>query len=494
MSGMLQKARDYEKKTGASILKTERPVFHLTPQCGWMNDPNGFSYYSGKYHLFYQYNPYDVHWDAMHWGHAVSTDLLHWEYLPAALAPDSAYDDAGCFSGSAVELDDGRQLLMYTGVNRRVMPDGQKKDIQVQCVAVGNGLDYEKYAGNPVIDDSMLPPAASIFDFRDPKLWRKSDGTFCCAVASRPADGSGQILLYTSADGFSWKFWKVLDANCNRFGKMWECPDFFELDGMHVLMVSPQNMTCEGEFNSGNGTLCILGDFDEKAGEFTEHKFQTVDSGIDFYAMQTVTTPDGRRIMIGWLQNWDLCNYRPSNPKWYGQMSLPRELYIKNGRLCQKPVRELESLHGKKKEFCSVKIEDSILPLDSAWGKCLDLSISVKSCSSGAACFSVRLFEGNGRCVRVYYDFSNRKAGVDRTMAGSRNALLHERSCNCDAGENGEVKMRIVADRNSVEAFFGDGEKVMSLCVYDEGLADGVSFEALGCIEMNAACYKILEG
>ena len=109
-SELLNKAREYEAAHGQQITAEERPAFHLTPYVGWMNDPNGFSWYQGQYHLFYQYNPYQTQWDSMHWGHAVSKDLLHWEYLPAALAPDQDYDHVGCFSGSAAELPDGRQL------------------------------------------------------------------------------------------------------------------------------------------------------------------------------------------------------------------------------------------------------------------------------------------------------------------------------------------------------------------------------------------------
>ena len=136
-------ARAYEKEAGGKIPPSSRPAFHLTPWTGWMNDPNGFSYYHGQYHLFYQYHPYDTKWGAMHWGHAVSHDLLHWTYLPAALAPDQPYDSFGCFSGSAMEISDGRQLLLYTGVRKEGGDKG--KDYQTQCVAVGDGLNYKKF-------------------------------------------------------------------------------------------------------------------------------------------------------------------------------------------------------------------------------------------------------------------------------------------------------------------------------------------------------------
>ena len=172
MSEMLEKARKYEFIQGQQIKEEERPAFHITPYVGWMNDPNGFSYYKGEYHLFYQYNPYSTHWDSMHWGHVVSKDLLHWNYVPTALAPDEDYDKFGCFSGSAIELEDGRQLLMYTSVNQEKLEDGTVRDIQTQAVAVGDGKDYEKYDKNPVLTAKDLPKGASKVDFRDPKIWK----------------------------------------------------------------------------------------------------------------------------------------------------------------------------------------------------------------------------------------------------------------------------------------------------------------------------------
>ena len=174
----------------------------------------------------------------------------------------------GCFSGSAVELSDGRHLLMYTGVSEERRGLFQQV-LQTQCIAVGDGVEYEKYDNNPVLDGKDLPEGSSLADFRDPRIWQKKDGTYCCVVGNRPADGSGQILLYTSQDGFHWVYKSVLVSNLNRYGKMWECPDFFEVDGRWVLLTSPQDMLAEGlEYHNGNGTLCLIGDFDEEAGAF----------------------------------------------------------------------------------------------------------------------------------------------------------------------------------------------------------------------------------
>ena len=297
-------ARAYEQAAGGKIPRESRPAFHLTPLTGWMNDPNGFCYYHGQYHLFYQYNPYDTEWDAMHWGHAVSHDLLHWTYLPAALAPDASYDSYGCFSGSAAELPDGRHLLMYTGVRQE---GGDKaKEYQTQCIAVGDGTDYKKYEKNPVLGSGALPEGLSPYDFRDPKIWRTEDGGYRCVVGARRQDKRGVLLQYESRDGFEWRYIGVLAENDGRFGLMWECPDFFPLDGKQVLFVSPQDMLPEGfEYHNGNGTVCLTGRMD--GDRFVEEHNQAIDYGIDFYAPQTILTPDGRRVMIGWMQNWDAC-------------------------------------------------------------------------------------------------------------------------------------------------------------------------------------------
>ena len=178
MSKILEDARKYEEEMGSRIPADARPHFHLSSRVGWMNDPNGFSWYKGQYHLFYQYNPYDTVWGPMHWGHAVSDDLLHWQYLPAALAPDEEYDKDGCFSGSAMTMPDGRQMLIYTGVVRELDEQGVRRGLQRQCVAVGDGLNYEKIDANPILTVENLPEGANKYEFRDPKIWQETDGTY----------------------------------------------------------------------------------------------------------------------------------------------------------------------------------------------------------------------------------------------------------------------------------------------------------------------------
>lgn len=457
-------------------------------------NPNGFSYYKGEYHLFYQYNPYSTHWDSMHWGHVVSKDLLHWNYVPTALAPDEDYDKFGCFSGSAIELEDGRQLLMYTSVNQEKLEDGTVRDIQTQAVAVGDGKDYEKYDKNPVLTAKDLPKGASKVDFRDPKIWKGNDGNFYCVIGSRPADGSGQILLYRSKNGFEWEFVSILAKNQNRYGKMWECPDFFELDGKYVLLTSPQDMLPEGlEFHNGNGTLCIIGELDPETHTLKEQFCQGVDYGIDYYAMQTLLAPDGRRIMIAWMQNWDTLAYRCNDSGWFAQMSLPRELSVKNGRLYQVPIRELNAMRANKVEYNNVVIKDTRLTLDQIEGRIVDLELVIRPADKDNLykkfefCFAENEKYHSTLCFRP--DESVLK--IDRKFSGSERALVHQSSCLVN-GDSNELKLRVILDKFSVEVFINDGEQVMSAVILTKQEAKGISFFADGAAKLDIVKYDLL--
>ncbi len=491
-SQTLREARKYEEVLGKIIKKEERPQFHLTPRSGWMNDPNGFSYYREKYHMFYQYYPYESKWGPMHWGHAVSSDLLHWEYLPAALAPDEIYDMDGCYSGSAIDLPDGRQLLIYTGVSREHQGHGIHREVQTQCIAVGDGIDYEKYEKNPVLDVKDLPEGSSKADFRDPKIWKKEDGTYCCIVGNRPADGSGQILLYTSADGFRWEYKSILASNYNRFGKMWECPDFFELDGKWVLITSPQDMLPEGfEYHNGNGTLCLIGEFDEEAGTFREMHNQSIDYGIDFYAPQTVLTPDGRRVMIGWMQNWDSCGIRLPEERWFGQMSLPRELSVKDGRLYQAPIRELNAMRHDKVEYAGVTVSGTVW-LEGIKGRRIDMELTIRPGDPENLYqkFAVRFAQNERYYTSISFRPRESILKVDRKFSGSRRASIHQRRSLVKM-LNGELKLRIILDRFSVEVFVNGGEQVLSAAMYTEQEAEGVSFFADGAVNVDIVKYDL---
>ncbi len=487
----LQKARDFEAQYGPHIPDTERPAFHVTPTIGWMNDPNGFSVYQGEYHLFYQYHPYSNEWGPMHWGHLKSKDLIRWERLPVAIAPDESYDASGCFSGSAVELPDGRQLLMYTGVQSSRNAEGFIQSIQTQCIAIGNGVEYEKYAGNPVLTDKDLPDGGSAVDFRDPKLFRDEDGCYYAVIGNRTQDGSGSVLLCRSADGLHWSLACTLERCCNQFGKMWECPDFFPLDGHHVLITSPQEMMPVGlEFHAGDGTLCLIGSYDSQQQRFTRQFVQAIDYGLDFYAPQTLLTPDGRRVMIAWMQNWSTVGAKPYHCRWFGQMTLPRELTIREGRLLQNPVRELENYRCRRVVHHSIPVSGEV-NLPGVQGRMLDMTVTVHPIGNESyRWFRIRVAKDGEHETIIRYRPDQGTVKIDRTRSGLARDIVHTRSFMVRS-QGGEIKLRIILDRFSLELFVNDGEQAASAVIYTRQEASAISFEAGGMVLMDVEKYDL---
>ena len=470
ISVQLTEARAYERLHGAAVSPEQRPLFHLSPTVGWLNDPNGFSFYQGEYHLFYQYHPYDTNWGPMHWGHCKSKDMLHWERLPAALAPDQPYDQNGCFSGSAAETPEGQHILMYTGVRK----DGNR-EFQTQCIAVGDGINYEKLPANPVITKELVPPGGSFQDFRDPKIWW--DGSQWLAVAgNRTEDGSGAVLLYASRDLKDWNFKGTIDRSRNQWGKMWECPDLFPLDGQMVLLVSPQKLeTSDLNFHKGYESLCLLGSWEPEKNRFIRRSVLPIDQGLDFYAPQTLLAPDGRRIMVAWMQDWDSAKCVPEGQNWFGQMTLPRELHIRNGRLIQQPVRELERWRGERTAYENVEVSGD-MSLPGIFGRTLDLTLRLQA-QDGP--FTLKFAQDNSHFTAFTFQPDCSLLTLDRSHSGLPKSHALSRTIPVRSRE-GLLELRLILDRFSVEAFVNGGEQTLSATLYTPQEAAGISFQAQG--------------
>lgn len=491
ISAKLQQARDYEKNAMSRISEQERPAFHITGNAGWINDPNGFSVYNGEYHLFFQYYPYKNVWGPMHWGHAKTRDFIRWEHLPAAMAPETEYDKNGCFSGSAVETPDGKHLLMYTGVLQVPVENGEMEDRQMQCIALGDGLNYEKVQENPVLTGDNVPEGGSIRDFRDPKVWYDAEEkAYYSVVGNRPADGSGAILLFRSENGIKWEYVTTVDACRNEYGKMWECPDFFPVDGEWVLAVSPQDMKQSGyEFHAGHGTMFLMGDYDKKAHTFTRKRVQAIDYGLDFYAPQSLQTPDGRRVMIAWMQNWATCNSQPQNFRWFGQMTLPRELKIVDGRMYQNPVRELENYRANPVIHKNVPVSAQT-ELEGVNGRIIDMTVTVRPGEDGYRKFKLCFAKGGDCHSSVSFQPATGEVCMDRTFASGITAdIVNNRTFLVDARE--EVKIRVVLDRFSVELFFNDGAQAATMTFYTPQEFNGITFEAEGNAIVDVEKYDL---
>ncbi|WP_347561880.1 glycoside hydrolase family 32 protein [Clostridium sp. E02] len=481
----LEKAREYEQIMGREIPQEQRPSFHVSAPVGWINDPNGFSVYKGEYHLFYQYNPFEVRNGLMHWGHSKSKDLIKWEQLQTALAPDREYDAQGCFSGSALEYEE-KHVLMYTGVQEKKREDGSSVIFQTQCIAVGDGKDYEKLEKNPVITHEQLPKGSSLTDFRDPKIW-KEQNSFYAAVGSRSADDSGQIVLFRTENLTDWNYITVLDSCKNEYGKMWECPDFFALDGKQVLLISPQDMIAkELEFHNGNGTVYFIGNYETDRQSFKRESVGTIEYGLDFYAPQTLETEDGRRIMIGWMQSWEN-HLVPGDFLWSGMMTIPRELNIRGGKLIQNPVRELAQYYKQTVTFHDLNIHGD-MTLEKVAGRCIDLTVEVTG--GDFKVFTIAFAKNKEFQTIIEYKAEENKVSINREYSGTRKDMIHKRSMYV-ADRKHKIKVRLLLDKFSAELFVNDGEQAMSALIYTPLDAKDISFYTEGDAYINIVKHDI---
>jgi beta-fructofuranosidase len=312
-----------------------------------MNDPNGPIWWKGKYHLFYQLNPHAAVWGDMHWGHAVSTDMIHWRHQPIALAPTSGgADGEGCFSGSAVDYN-GVPTFIYTGVqnappDQATIRDGSDKlrETQMLATAEDDDLLHWKKLETPVI--ATPPPGMQVTGFRDPCPWKEADGWYL-GVGSGERGKGGSVLLYRSPDLHHWEYLHLLASGvpngkqatnpCDS-GEMWECPDFFPLGKSHYLHYSTENKV-----------IWTTGEYDLHAHTYSARREGVLDHGA-YYAPKSFQAPDGRRILWGWI--------RETRPEaefaaagWSGCMSLPRVLTIgAQGQLEMQPAAEVAKLRG----------------------------------------------------------------------------------------------------------------------------------------------------
>ncbi|HED6270830.1 TPA: glycoside hydrolase family 32 protein [Enterobacter sichuanensis] len=440
------------------------PRYHLAARAGWMNDPNGLVWFDGWYHAFYQHHPYSTQWGPMHWGHARSKDLVHWEHLPVALAPEGPEDKDGCFSGSAV-VDGDTLALIYTGHKFHGDPDDEANLYQVQCLATSR--DGIHFARQGMIVDT--PPG--LHHFRDPKVWREGESWYMVVGA---CDGeTGQVRVYRSADLREWQDMGVLAVAEKEMGYMWECPDFFTLSGKRVLMFSPQGLAAEGFenrnlFQSGY----LVGEWQPGQHFVREGEFVEMDRGHDFYAPQSFLTPDGRRIVIGWLDMWE-SPLPEQEDGWAGMLSLPRELTLSaDNRLQMRPAREVESLRGAWFPWPVNTLTNQQIALVERCDA-LEVNLQWDCANSTAEHYGIRLGAG----LRVYIDAQMQRLVLERYypqygLCGSRSVALNL---------NNVLNLRLFFDRSSVEVFVNEGEACLSSRIYpDEDCRDLALFAWTG--------------
>lgn len=446
-----------------------RPQFHFSPEINWMNDPNGLIFHDGEYHLFHQYNPAGNSWGHMSWGHAVSTDLLHWKHLPLAI-PEA--NGVMAFSGCCVVdhtnasgFGDGTNppmVAIYTG-------HGHGKQVQNLAYSNDNGRTWTQYKKNPVLDLNRA-------NFRDPKVFWHEPAKRWIMVVSLAAE---KVLVFYGSDDL--KSWQEL----SRFGPAgvtdkpnWECPDLFELpvegESGKKLWVLEVDIG-DGSVAGGSGGEYFVGEFDGTRFR-TRQRAQWVDYGRDFYApvsWDNIPQSDGRRIWIGWFNNWQT-HLVPTSP-WRSCISIPRTLSLKKIAfneeepaayvLVQNPVRELQKLRSGSRILDATVASWPPVALTEhgdLTDMTFELEANVRPGTARSAGFRIRT--GKDEFTEIGYDRNYAGVYVDRTKSG--NVDFHNAFAGRHAAPartiNGEISLRIIVDRSTVEVFINGGEAVIS--------------------------------
>lgn len=434
-----------------------REHFHLMPPVGWLNDPNGLCQFEGVYHAFFQYSPFDAEGGVKMWGHYISDNMLDWKYQGVALYPDQPFDCHGVYSGSAL-VEDGKMYLYYTGNVK--LEDGEYDYIRTGregntvLVSSEDGIHFghkKQLMRNTDYPDDLT------CHVRDPKVWKEQD-TYYMVQGVRTKEDVGQILIFTSKDKVNWKFKSRIESK-EPFGYMWECPDYFTIGDKKILSASVQGLE-GGIWEERNvyqsGYFEVEGDIlsSYKLGEY-----KLWDYGFDYYAPQSFETEDGRRIHISWMGMPDCEAYTNLTiaDGWQHCFTLPREIYMKDGKICQRPIRELDY-----KEAIT-KIAENKLQADS----CKAYDLKIDKIQNNQFCIALAeellLEYTDGRFRMRFTD--NRKTCVS---AGR----------DCRYVETDEVtNIRVIADVSSVEVFVNDGEYVFSTRYYPDKYSINVQAE-----------------
>lgn len=477
----LQHANEHIQAHRADTNPIFRNKFHPMPPCGWMNDPCGVVFYNGLYHLYYQHNPFAAKWGVMYWGHMQSSDLIQWHDLPIALAPDKPYENfLGCFTGSSLIIDNDLHIF-YTGVSLK----GQQA-----CHAVSEeGIRFVK-ADKPIIPVSQRPTGANRMSFRDPKVFFR-DGHYYCLVGAGYKEKNrrgGQICLFKSKNRSDWQRLPSILTDATLGRGIFECPDIANVDGADVVFTNLMYYRREDDerFQNLNSSVYLLGRFDTGNDTYTQHSadYEMIDYGADFYAPQTAMTQDGRVVMIAWANGWK--RTIPTaylGQRWAGCMTLPRELSLRQGKLIQKPVRELSRYRKNPIRMENIEVTEN-LRLEGVSGKTIELILQV-DVSEGER-FSIALRAGANHGTILRFDKKDGSMIFDRSSSGEAIASLHKSEKDCSVRKclltlsDSLLHLQIILDTSIAEVFMQNGEKVMTATIYPPDDAQDIVFDAVG--------------
>jgi len=468
--------------TSQDVQKKYRPYLHFAPKKNWMNDPNGMVYFEGEYHLFFQYNPNDSVWGPMHWGHAVSKDMISWEELDIALYPD---ENGTIFSGSAVVdwenttgfFQEKPGIVAIFTHHLDSVEGGPPTQSQSLAYSHDKGRTWTKYEENPVLSHQTK------IDFRDPKVfWNKETNKWVMVLAT------GQtISFYTSTNLIDWEFESEFGDDHGSHDGVWECPDLFKLsvedskEEKWVLLVSIGD---NPQFNNGSRTQYFIGEFDGSTFTPDHSSVKWLDFGKDNYAgvsFSDLPKEDGRRIYLGWMSNWRYANEVPTGD-WRSQMTLPRELSLRKSggdyKVIQHPVKELAAYFSQIEEIHNVSVSDNGPKKYSMKGSYLEIILNLERVN--ASQFGITLHHTKEQSTSITFDSTEKVMSLNRQKSGEidfSTNFPHDQKLKMENINN--IELRIVIDSSSVELFVNDGEYALTSLIYPDEVCDALSIFTL---------------
>ena len=445
----------------------QRPVYHLMTAANWINDPNGPCYFDGHWHMFFQHNPYIADFGPMGWGHVRSPDLVHWEHCPIAIMPTpGSYDGAGCWSGSVV-IKDGVPTMIYSGVenmtlysvdddltpsDRQRIPQGYyhefllEIDQETQCVATSNDnlLTWQKHPANPVIP--RPPQEYDVIGFRDPFIWKESDGRWYMLLGSGIKGRGGVAFLYRSPDLISWEYVNPLYiGEPQESGINWECPNFLDLGQKHMLVVSPH----------GRPVYWL--------GDYANHRFtpdgspRRLDWGDVFYAPNSLLDPSGRWLMWGWMRE-----ARPRDQYaaagWASCLTLPRVISLDgSGNLRVKPADEIKQLRSSSLLDDVLDLAANEATILDATGDCLEIGLRVERPRCQQVGIQFRCSPDGEQYTELVYDYAS---GVLRLLrdqsTGTPEVTVDACEYDLRLGADESLDMTLYLDHSVIEVYAND--------------------------------------
>ena len=460
-----------------------KPIYHIHPEFGLLNDPNGLAYFNGYYHLFHQWYPYGTTHGMKHWAHLKSKNLVEWTREEVALIPTEDYEAHGAYSGTSIEIDN-KLYLYYTG---NIKLDKMNRSSN-QCLAIMDGDgNIQKHPSNALIEGV---PQGYTGHVRDPKVFKKNDQYYMILGAQR-LDETGTFIVYQSPNGIEWKLLgELILKNFNQeFGYMWECPDYAQIDGKDLLVFSPQGIEPQGEkYKNLFNVTYVIGKLDIENLTFEVESFDEFERGFDFYATQMFKGKEEQTLLLAWAGLGEF-EYPTDEFGWAHCLTFPREITIKDNKVIQFPAKELELLRLDGMSESGECQGFALLPNET---NTYELNVTLKP--NDANTFGLNLAVSEEE--RLILEFNQKEQTVTLDRSELKHQFVEEfgtyRQADLNIGEVLEIK--VLMDNSIAEIFINNGEVAFTTRLFPLKTSTNIEIFSDGSMMYNYEKYHIKRG